>query len=96
MGSKTIIFNHGDKALNVSSFNLSRKNKQFKKEYLNRMKNDRFMPIRRSHAKVAVGLFWSHFLRYRLQYRVFFQSVCRLNSCNLATIDIFFVRGLNS
>ena len=40
------------------------------------------MPIRRSHAKVAVGLFWaeswlfwSHFLRYRLQYR--------LNSCNL-------------
>ena len=31
MGPKTIIFNHGDKALNVSSFNLSRKNKQFKK-----------------------------------------------------------------
>ena len=82
MGPKTIIFNHGDKALNVSSFNLSRKNKQFKKEYQNRIKNDRFMPIRRSHAKVAVGLFWaeswlfwSHFLRYRLQYR--------LNSCNL-------------
>ena len=78
MGPKTIIFNHGDKGLNVSSFNLSRKNKQFKKEYQNRMKNDRFMPIRRSHAKVAVGLFWaesslfwSHFLRYQLQYRVF-------------------------
>ena len=57
--------------MNVSSFNLSRKNKQFKKEYQNRMKNDRFMPIRRSHAKVAVGLFWaeswqfwSHFIRY--------------------------------
>ena len=80
MGLKTIIFNHGDKALNVSSFNLSRKIKQFKQEYQNRMKNDRFMPIRRSHAKVAVGLFraeswlfWSHFLRYRLQYRVFFK-----------------------
>ena len=52
MGPKTIIFNHGDKALNVSS------------------------------AKVAVGLFWaeswlfwSHFLRYRLQvqYRGFFK-----------------------
>ena len=57
MGPKTIIFNHGDKALNVSSFNLSRKNKQFKKEYQNRMKNDRFMPIRRSHAKVAAGPF---------------------------------------
>ena len=79
MGPKTIIFNHGDKALNVSSFNiLSRKNKQFKKEYQNRMKNDRFMPIRRSHAKVAVGLFWaeswlfwSHFIRYLFQYRVF-------------------------
>ena len=54
MGPKTIIFNHGDKALNVS-----RKNKQFKKEYQNRIKNDRFMPIRRSHAKVAVGLFWA-------------------------------------
>ena len=53
MGPKTIIFNHGDKALNVSSFNLSRKNKQFKKEYQNRMKNDRLMPIRRSHAKVG-------------------------------------------
>ena len=48
MGPKTIIFNHRDKALNVSSFNLSRKNKQFKKEYQNRIKNDRFMPIRRS------------------------------------------------
>ena len=46
MGPKTIIFNHGDKALNVSSFNLSRKNKQFKKEYQNRMKNDRFMQIK--------------------------------------------------
>ena len=76
MGPKTIIFIHGDKALNVSSFNLSRKNKQFKKEYHNRIKNDRFMPIKRSHAKVAVGLFWaknwlfwSDFLRYRLQYR---------------------------
>ena len=74
MGPKTIIFNHEDKALNVSSFNLSRKNKQFQ----NRMKNDRLMPIKRSHAKVAVGLFWaeswlfwSHFIRYRLQYRVF-------------------------
>ena len=70
MGLKIIIFNHGDKALNVSSFNLSRKTKQFKQEYQNRMKNDRFMPIRRSHAKVAVGLFWaeswlfwSHFLK---------------------------------
>ena len=80
MGLKTITFNHGDKALNVSSFNLSRKIKQFKQEYQNRMKNDRFMPIRRSHAKVAVclfwaesWLFWSHFLRYRLQYRVFFK-----------------------
>ena len=80
MGPKTIIFNHGEKALNVSSFNLSRKNKQFKKEYQNRIKNYRFMPIRRSHAKVACGLFWaenmlfwSHFLRYRLQYRVFFK-----------------------
>ena len=46
MGPNTIIFNHGDKALNVSSFNVSRKNKQFEKEYQNRMKNDRFMPIR--------------------------------------------------
>ena len=80
MGPKNIIFNNGDKALNVSSFNWSRKNKQFKKEYQNRMKNDRLMPIKRSHAKVAVGLlwaeswlFWSHFLRYRLQYRVFFK-----------------------
>ena len=66
MGPKTIIFNHGDKALNGS----------FKNEYQNRKKNERFMPIRRSNAKVAVGLFWaeswlfwSHFLRYRLQYR---------------------------
>ena len=82
MGPKSIIFNHGDKALNVLSFNLSRNNKQFKKEYQNRMKNDRFMPIRKSHAKVIVGLFWtesclfwSHFLRYRLQYRFFF-SMC--------------------
>ena len=58
MGPKTIIFNHGDKGLNVSSFNLSRKNKQFKKKYQNWMKNDRVMPIRRSLAKVAVGLFW--------------------------------------
>ena len=80
MGLKTIIFNHGDNALNVSSFNLSQKTKQFKQEYQIRMKNDRFMPIRRSHAKVAVGLFWaeswliwSHFLRYRLQYRFFFK-----------------------
>ena len=40
MGPKTIIFNHGDKVLNVSSFNLSRKNKQFKKESQNQMKND--------------------------------------------------------
>ena len=78
MGPETIIFNHGDKALNVSSFNLSRKNKQFKKEYQNRIKNVRFMPIRRLHAKVAVGLFWaeswlfwSYFLRYRIQYRFF-------------------------
>ena len=71
MGPKTIIFNHRDKALNVSSLNLSRKNKQFKKEYQNRIKND----IRRSHAEVAVGLFWSHFLRYQLQYR-FFYSKC--------------------
>ena len=39
------------------------------------MKNDRVMPIRRSRAKVAVGLvfwaeswlFWPHFLRNRLQ-----------------------------
>ena len=38
IGPKTVIFNHGDKALNVSSFNLSRKNKQFKKEYQNRLK----------------------------------------------------------
>ena len=75
MGPKTIIFNHRDKALNVSSLNLSRKNKQFKKEYQNRIKNDLFMPIRISHAKVAVGLFWSHFLRYQLQYR-FFYSKC--------------------
>ena len=45
MEPKTIIFNHGDKALNVSSFNLSQK-KRFKK-YQNRMKNYRFMPIRR-------------------------------------------------
>ena len=30
---------------------------QFKKECQNRMKNDRVMPIKRSHAKVAVGLF---------------------------------------
>ena len=89
MGPKTIIFNQGDKALNVSSFNLSRKNKQFKKEYQNRMKNDRFMPIRRSHAKVAVGLFWaeswlfwSHFIRYAISISGFLQSVCRLNSCN--------------
>ena len=37
MGPKTKIFNHGDKALNVSSFDLSRKNKQFKKEYQIRM-----------------------------------------------------------
>ena len=78
MGPKTIIFNHGEKALNVSSFNLSRKTSNLK----NNMKNDRLMPIRRSHAKVAVGqfwaeswLFWSHFLRYRLQYRFFKVSV---------------------
>ena len=45
MGPKTIIFNHGDKALNVSSFNLSRKNKQFKKEYQNRMKIDRLCQL---------------------------------------------------
>ena len=57
MEPKTIIFNHGDKALNVSSFNLSQKNKQFKKEYQNRMKNDRFMPIRRSHAKAKLAYF---------------------------------------
>ena len=38
MGPKTIIFNHRDKALNVSSFNLSRKNKQCKKEYQNQIK----------------------------------------------------------
>ena len=44
----------------------------------------------RSHAKVAVGLFWaeswlfrSHFLRYRLQYRVFLSLV------TLATINVF-------
>ena len=85
MGPKTVIFNHGDKALNVSSFNLSRKNKQFKKEYQNRIKNGRFMPIRRSHAKVEVGLFWaeswlfwSHFMRYRLQYRFFFSKCLSL------------------
>ena len=66
------------------------------------MKNDRFMPIRRSHAKVAVGLFlaeswlfWSHFLRYRLQYRVFFKVSVALTLVTLATIDIFVVRGLN-
>ena len=46
----------------------------FLKECQNRMKNDRVMPIRRSHARVAVGLFlteswlfWSYFLRYQLQ-----------------------------
>ena len=40
----------GDKALNFSSFNFSRKNKQFKKEeYQNRIKNDQVIPIRRSH-----------------------------------------------
>ena len=73
MGPKTIILNHGDKALNVSSFNWSRKNKKFKKEYQNRIKNDRFMPIRRSHLIWAESLlFWSFFLRYRLQYRFFF------------------------
>ena len=85
MGPKTIIFNHGDKALNVSSFNLSRKNKQFKKEYQNRMKNDQFMPIRRSHAKVAVGLFWAILVTfYKISTSIsgFLQSVCRLNSCN--------------
>ena len=30
MGPKTIIFNNGDKALNVSSFDLSRKNQKLK------------------------------------------------------------------
>ena len=30
-----------------------------KKERQNRMKNDRVMPIRRSHKKVAFGLFWA-------------------------------------
>ena len=37
--SKTKIYTLGDKGLNVSSFNFSRENKQFKKEkYLNRIK----------------------------------------------------------
>ena len=87
--SKTKIDTLGDKALNVSSFLFFSKNKQFKKEgYQNRIKNDQVMPIRRSHAKVAVGLFWSeswlfrsHFLRYRLKYRGFL-SVRRSKSCN--------------
>ena len=96
MGPKTTIFNHGDKALNVSSFNLPRKNKQFKKEYQNRMKNDRVMPIRRSLAKVAVGLFWAeswlfwpHFLRYRLQFRFFFKVSVAQSLVTSATINIF-------
>ena len=45
MGPKTIICNHRDKALNVSSLELSRKMKQFKKEYQNRMKNDRLCQL---------------------------------------------------
>ena len=49
-GPKTKIVNQGAKALDVSSFDLSRKNKQFKKENQNRMKNDRFMPIKRQFA----------------------------------------------
>ena len=58
MGPKIKIFNKGDKALILSPFTLSRKNKHFqKKESQNRMKNGRVMPIRRSCAKVAVGFF---------------------------------------
>ena len=34
------------------------KTRNLKKESQNRMKNDRDIPIRRSRAKVAVGLFW--------------------------------------
>ena len=84
MGPKTIIFNHGDKALNVSSFNLSRKNKQFKKEYQNRMKNDRFKPIRSGSwpilgRKLAILV---TFYKISTSISGFLQSVCRLNSCN--------------
>ena len=64
------------------------------------MKNDRVMPIRtrRSYTKVAVGLFWaeswlfwSHFLRYRLQnqYRVFFIVSVAQSLVISATINIF-------
>ena len=31
------------------------------------MKNDRVMPINDPASKVVSGLFWPHFLRYRLQ-----------------------------
>ena len=34
------------------------KTSNLKKEYQNRMKNDRVMPIRRLRTKVAVGLFY--------------------------------------
>ena len=49
--SKNVAKNQNlDKILNVSSFDLSRKNKQFKKQYQDRMKSKRVMPIRRSRA----------------------------------------------
>ena len=61
MGTKTKIYAKRDhRALKVSSFDLSRKNKRFlSKECQNQMKIDRVMSIRRSRAKVAVGLYWA-------------------------------------
>ena len=51
MGPKTKIFTYRDRAL--------KKHAIFKKEFQNRMKNYRVMPIRSSRVKVAVGLFWA-------------------------------------
>ena len=49
-----------DRALILSSFDFSQQQKTSNliNECKNRTKNDRVMFVRRSHAKVAVGLFW--------------------------------------
>ena len=82
MGPKTKIFIEGNKALNVSSFDLSQKTSNSKKENQNRIKNGRFMPIKSSRAKSAVGLFWaenwifwSHFLQISTSISGFFFKV---------------------
>ena len=57
MGPKTKIYTLGDKALKLSLFDSSRKNKQSEKKCLNRMKNNQVMLIMRSRSIVAVCLF---------------------------------------